>query len=259
MENYKFFKIHIFYIIGFLLFVIIGLITIQWSEITDLVNYITFALTLSSLVLSILAIVYSFISNSRFSETMGALNNVSKDVLDSTIKLNTVTDDLTRQVEEIPIHLKNVEDQTEKTHQLIESIQLIKETSVEPATTKKEELSSVESFLTSSSFYGKKLLFACSLSFSTKKNFVLTDLFESSQDYMWGYFIASTAMKLFKYTETNKVILVTDINVEITEKIRDIAFKSAENYDKDKTPEELIKFSWMRDLEIIETYFNKKN
>lgn len=258
MDNFKIFKIHIFYVIGFLLFVIIGLLTIQWSEITDLVNYITFALTLSSLVLSILAIVYSFISNSRFSETMGVLNNVSKDVLDSTIKLNTVTDDLSRQVEIIPIHLKNVEDQTEKTHQLIESIQQVKENSVESVSTKNGQLSSAKGFLISSSFNGKKLLFACSLSFSSKKNFVLNDLFDSSKDYMWGFFIATTSMNFFKYTETNKVILITDINNEIIDNIREIAYTSARNNDSKKTPEELIKFSWVKDLETIEMYFTEK-
>lgn len=261
MENFKIFKIHISYIIGFLITMIIGLITIKWNNIPNLVDYITFALTLSSLVLSLLAIIYSFVSNNKFSESIGALNNVSDEVLDSSKKLNLITDDLSIKVAEIPEHLKNVEEKAEKTHQLIESMKIEKEnTSVSTSEVEgvaKHEFS-VDKFLSVSSFNGKALLYALSLSFNQKKSFLLQDIFDSNRDYVWGYFIATSSMGLIEYTETQKVILVTNLNPIIDKRIKDIAFTAARKYDDNQKPEDLVNFSWVSKLENIELYFNNK-
>ena len=62
-------KIHIYYISGLRVFVILELITyicVNNDNATDIVSYISFASTLSSLLLSVVAIIYAIIYNLRF-------------------------------------------------------------------------------------------------------------------------------------------------------------------------------------------------
>ena len=77
----KDYKIHSFYILLILVSIIIGLVSVNWSQVPKLVEYITFALTVSSLILAILAIVYSVYSNSSISELMGEISIATKDVV----------------------------------------------------------------------------------------------------------------------------------------------------------------------------------
>ena len=53
-------KIHVTYIISILIIVIILLLTIRWGHISELVQLIGFAVTLTSLVAGLIAIIYSF-------------------------------------------------------------------------------------------------------------------------------------------------------------------------------------------------------
>jgi hypothetical protein len=262
MENFRIYKIHVSYIIGFLIIVIIGMMTVKWSNIPNLVDYITFALTLSSLILSMLAIIYSFVSNNKFSESIGALNNVSDDVLESSKKLNLITDDLSKKVEEIPIHLKNVEEKTEKTHSLLETMKFdmgnINNVEGQEPEEVTETLFSISNYLNTSSFNGKSLLYAINISYNQKKSFLLTELFPRNYEYMHGYFIASSAMGLFDYTETKDVFLITVLNDTISENIKEFAFNAAKKYDDGLKPEELEKFSWVNKLNGIDKYFNEK-
>ena len=67
------YKIHVFYILSILIAIIIILITVRWSEVPKLVDYITFALTVTSLALALLAIIYSMYSNTTLSETVSSI------------------------------------------------------------------------------------------------------------------------------------------------------------------------------------------
>ena len=58
-------KIHIYYISGLCIFIIIELVTyicVNNDNATDIVSYISFASTLSSLFLSVVAIIYAIVS-----------------------------------------------------------------------------------------------------------------------------------------------------------------------------------------------------
>ena len=185
MEKYKLYRIHFIYTIGILILSIIGLMTVKWGQIPKLVEYITFALTLTSLTLSLLAIIYSLVSNGRLSESIGSLDSVTKDVLSSSSTLSEVTKELDRKVDDIPQSLKTMEERTEKTHKLIEEIQTTNQSMVEKEYPKEEvvveeeELSNVniESFAKYTSFTGKKFLYASLLSMKTVKGFSIMDMF----------------------------------------------------------------------------------
>ena len=71
------YKIHTGYVFFILIAIIIGLVTVKWSEIPKLVDYLTFALTATSLALAVLAIVYAMYSNTSFSQTISTLDFAS--------------------------------------------------------------------------------------------------------------------------------------------------------------------------------------
>ena len=107
-------KIHVKYIIGILLAVIIALVAFQWHDIPKLVELITFALTVTSLVLAILAIAYAVYSNSTFTQNISALNQASNDLSVASKDITSVTKDLKVKVESIPTKLESVEDKVDR-------------------------------------------------------------------------------------------------------------------------------------------------
>ena len=61
-------KIHMYYISGLCIFIILELVTyicVNNDNATDIVSYISFASTISSLFLSVVAIIYAIVSNNK--------------------------------------------------------------------------------------------------------------------------------------------------------------------------------------------------
>jgi len=96
------YKIHFCYIFTILIAIIVILITVKWSQVPNLAQLITFALTLSSLILATLAITYAVYSNSSLSESISTLNNVSKDISETSNGISQAASDLAAKIETIP-------------------------------------------------------------------------------------------------------------------------------------------------------------
>jgi hypothetical protein len=216
--------------------------------------------------LSLLAIIYSLVSNEKMTSSIGSLSSITKDILSSSDKLAGVTNELDVKIESIPTSLKSMEDKTDKTHKLIEEIQNSKQqgndssakpeikTRLEPS----EDITRVKSYLTLSSFLGKQLLYACSLSKNLKKGFTLKDLFEDSSDYVYGYLIASQSMGFIRFSETKEVFIVTEINETIDSEIEKLVYEVARAYDSDKKDDKFLEIhSWVKQADKIRSYFNE--
>jgi len=92
------FRIHAFYWLGILLFVVIGLLSVQLGDNKDLVQYITFATTLTSLALAVIAIVYVFYSNFSLMHTIGSIQSVAQEASAASAELGQATNALREQV-----------------------------------------------------------------------------------------------------------------------------------------------------------------
>lgn len=115
-------RIHFTYVIAILLAIIIALITVQWGGIRDLVNYIGFALTITSLVLAVLAIIYSYFSNATFGQNISTLNAASQEMSRSASELGAATAALRDRVDVIPSALEIMGRQFEETRGAIASL-----------------------------------------------------------------------------------------------------------------------------------------
>jgi predicted PurR-regulated permease PerM len=113
------YKIHAFYIIGILLSIIVVLLTNNSSGIPNLGEKISFALTLASLILAVLAIGYAVYSNATISQTTSILNDASRNISNTATDISKAAQDLVLRVEEIPTRLDSVEGKVVETNVLL--------------------------------------------------------------------------------------------------------------------------------------------
>lgn len=74
-------KIHFFYCILLLGLAIIAIATDRWTVQPNFTAYLSNAATMTSLVLGLVAIFYSFISNNNLSQSLGNINNVAENIV----------------------------------------------------------------------------------------------------------------------------------------------------------------------------------
>ena len=82
-DKYEKIKIHFFYCILILVIAIIAIATDRWTAQKDFTAYLSNAATMTSLLLGLVAIFYSFISNDGLSKSLGNIATVSDEVKQS--------------------------------------------------------------------------------------------------------------------------------------------------------------------------------
>jgi hypothetical protein len=223
------YKIHAFYILVILGAVIVGLVTVQWSSIPRLPEMLTFALTVSSLVLALLAIIYAYLSNSSFQQTTGALSRAADDVLRSAGEVRNATDRLGTQVADIPPMLTQMGERFEQTHAMLkeysakQNANVAAAPSLPPAAQFPDSLATP--YLAISSVNGLMALLAFKLALKHRQVLDLT-LIESRigtgkvDDYMYGFLVASSASRVISYTGTGiKDVVPVQINQTVADGI----------------------------------------
>ena len=235
-DNSSLYKIHTRYIIGILVVAIIGLLTVNWAQIKELEKYITFALTISSLVLALLAIIYAFYSNSGMSQNIGLLQLTSKDVTQSAAELSNATKVLNKQLESIPSMIAQVSDKVDKSHHEVLatlSRQSLKTHAQEGKLLTAEQL---ESFFEFSSITGLLAVYAIILSQSKKRPINADVLWPTvkyaSAVYQQGFLIAVSSFGLFSHNHDNGLWTISYVHpnlqtvfsrAKIEKRIRDFA------------------------------------
>lgn len=82
-------KVHFFYVTLILTLIIVGLVTHKWTGIAEFREYLNVGATVTSLVLGILAIIYSFVSSGQQSSVLGAVQSAANTTGNSVSKLDT--------------------------------------------------------------------------------------------------------------------------------------------------------------------------
>ncbi len=230
-------RIHFSYITAFLILAIIGLITIKWGAIKELTEYITFALTLTSLVLALLAIVYSFFSNSSMTRNIANLEEASKKIQTNSDLLSSAAENLEKNLQDIPSTLKNIELKTDNTLKVFEEFSQsdlrIKKTDEEQLSGEDEPIGKL--LMEKGSIATKAVLLGLKLAFERSRQFSMEDFAEkvdiSNKSYIQGFLIALSAIGIFRYEEINLggakySWLITYLNEDIKEGIE----KSIEDF-----------------------------
>jgi len=256
-------RIHFGYVVSFLLLIIICLVTVKWGAIEELTNYITFALTITSLVLALLAIVYSFFSNSSMTRNISNLDSASKKISSNSELLNSAADKLEKTIGDIPVTLKNIESKTEITHKAFEEFTK-KEISIPKISAKDkkriDDKSLGEMVVKNGSISSWGMLLALKLAHEKNKSFNLEHFAEtvdlSSEPYLRGFLVGISALGLYQYDtfESPEDVWnwkITALNQKIIDTIEDKIAEIVEKHEK----EPHMKFV-SEGYERVRAYFN---
>jgi len=271
------YKYNFFYITAIMLVVIIALATVNWGGIKELVGYISFGLTLTSLFLALIAIIYAIISNTTFSQHLGKLGNVAQNVTDAASSLSNITNNLEEKIHELPSLIKNVEIKLDETRQDIKDEIFKKSTNVVSTDSKKEapdKLHSekfkevpdklysekfLETFLDVSSFNGLLALYTTQLAHSSKIPFDPSVAWQSSRlskDYGAGYLVACEAAGMINTVKKDNMWNVTEFDAKVNDLRKRLIdwLKMKEDENKDSWNADEKEKNW---IIPIENYFKE--
>ena len=199
-----------------------------------LVDYISFALTITSLFLALVSIIYAFYSNSTLSQNLTIMNVASNQVSETSLKLAELTTSLGVKIESIPDLIKILEVKVDKTHELMQEAY---EKGIVPPVSTDANLSdeTVSKFFMYASPMGLYGLYAAYLGYTTGKNFRLTELEKASpmlgENYTYGFLVACSSFGFFKRANYSDDIEVTGFHDNISSQIEDAITHRAEQMD----------------------------
>lgn len=201
-------KIHFSYIISILIAIIILLVSIKWGQVPNLVDLISFALTITSLVLAILAIAYAVYSNNSFSSNISKLDSASETLVKTSDKISNVAGSFLEQIESIPLLLKSIETKTDTTQMLIGELSKPQK-SINANETIDNSISNdmLQGLIYKSSNSGLSALYIIYKSYEKGKAFNLKSVCEICKlqyDYIYGFLVCVISLDLFTYKEIER-------------------------------------------------------
>ena len=266
----KIIKVHRNYIAGFLGFAIIMLLTAQYGGPDNAIfNYLSFGSTITSLVLSILAIFVTVQSSSdlykqftRIDNATDTIKNVSTQIDGTLVALKTtesnlqetaktISSQLDNIVEQIDdrfrIHMKETEDNISK--QFVASMNNTSTINEQDVIQNQEAIDNLKRyFISITSANGLLILYACTLSIKQKKMFELSNIFKGNEAYTFGFLIASISTAIVQFTNDAT-------NNQIT--CQSSLFSSSELYEaiKDRIRQQQFGVDYFERINNINTYF----
>lgn len=248
----KIIKLHRNYIISFLGLAIIMLISAKYGgPDNNIYDYLSFGSTITSLVLSILAIFITVQSSSdlykqfmRIDNATDTITNVSKQ-LDGTFarlsdteqKLIITSNQISNQIESIIYRVdEKLKERMEATeHKLAEQINSLNSQNTSKEHDNSEILNATKDYyLNSISAIGGLVIYACILSLKNKKDFILSDLLKDNEAYAYGFlistisvgFITATIDENYKVTCTNSLYSEN----ELIKKLKEFVERFGQDY-----------------------------
>ena len=266
----KIIKIHRNYIAGFLGFAIIMLLTAQYGGPNNAIfEYLSFGSTITSLVLSILAIFVTVQSSSdlykqftRIDNATDTIKNVSTQIDGTLVALKTTESNLQETAKTISSQLDNIVEQIDdrfRTHmketedniskQFVASMNNTSTINEQDVIQNQEAIDNLKRyFISITSANGLLILYACTLSIEQKKMFELSNIFKGNEAYTFGFLIASISTAIVQFTNDAT-------NNQIT--CQSSLFSSSELYEaiKDRIRQQQFGLDYFERINNINTYF----
>ena len=221
----KIIKLHRNYIAGILGFALMMLLTAKLGGVGNgIFEYLSFGSTITSLVLSILAIFVTVQSTSdlykqftKIDHATDVISNVSQQIEGTLKKIKEVDTKLTSASESISNSVNSIVDQVdgkfrkrmEQTEEMLSKYISQNSSALPTDTNSTAEYDSIGYFIEVSSFSGLLVLYACALSKKNGKPFELSKLFEKNEEYSYGFLIASNAADFINFTNDQEDRLIT--------------------------------------------------
>lgn len=250
-------KLHLLYVTGILVFIVIELVSYICLNACDssdkIISYISFASTLSSLILSVVAIIYTIVSNQKG-------NDVFIKISDKAEAINTVSDKLCAIVQSLDSKLYNFEHElraihkiTNDTKNVINGMSNVPANQILGADIDVEKV--IQPMIQAGSILGNLALLACCYSNQKNKDFELKCLFPNYERYVYGYLIAVNSMSFISVDIKDENVHVNSVNDIIMGNLK-VFFSSlsTENYDFIKNIQKIQEF-----FDISEPFFKTES
>ncbi len=238
-------KLHRNYIAGILGFAIIMLLTAKFGGPNNAIfEYLSFGSTITSLVLSILAIFVTVQSSSdlykqfaRIDNATDTINSVSEQIEGTLSEIQKVEKDLSKVSQNISSQMENIVERIDekiRTHIKASEDNLTKifnaqrnnndpvNNNIDTQTENQEQY--IQNFIQITSANGLLILYACALSKEKHKIFEISDLFQGNEAYTFGFMIASISagLVIFTHDDSNNQITVQNNYIEKEELYEEI-------------------------------------
>lgn len=199
----KHIKVHVIYIIGILVTIILGLVTIKWGNIPNLVELFSFALTISSIILAVLAIAYAVYSNTSFGKNIAVLDKASNDIGSSTKYLEEISIDLKDKFNDLPDLLKTLHQKTDSNQSILTELSKLSFEKQQVAFVKSDSITEegIKNIVNKTSINGRYALYLLKLAKDSKKEFTPSDISRNTSigmDYILGYIDSFRSLGLVK-------------------------------------------------------------
>lgn len=279
--SYEVVQVHFFYVVLILVGVLILMATRNWTKLDGFTEYLSVAATITSLVLGILAIIYSFVTSNSTNSFLGSVESSAKEMKSVGSDLQVVLS----KGQELQIHAQQ---RNEELHSLIDSLRgtvedLTKNTSsivgtVESIPGKIESLreefrarvksdgpstasvmlnaNQVQPFLKQASVLGLTAMKAMVDAKIAQRHCDFKVIFQSehsnSCEYVHGFLICASCFVLLDFTIDHRTYIAKDIEIpdSIAKQIQD-EWNARMSGGSESTKNSLIKYSKLIPLSLL--------
>lgn len=213
-------KVHMYYISGLLIFIIIELITyvcVNNNNTDQIVDYISFSSTISSLFLSVVAIIYAIVSNNQGEAQYQKIDGASDRISISVDKFSLMSESLSGSIDSILSKLDEIKVISDETRQTVsQNYQSHTGSSID----QNAVLQIIDGYINNGSYYGNLSLLACVYSNENERPFFLSEIIPTDSDYALGYIISSSSLGVINVSiDDKRCITVNTVLPIIKEKL----------------------------------------
>lgn len=233
--------IHLLYISGILTFLIIELLSYicvkSDADGKTITSYVSFAATLSSLILSIVAIIYSIVTNNKGDNVYAKIEQGVGDLRNSAGEISSITDTLYDKLSTFERYLNQIEHLSEDTNSTVKEM---KSSAAGHKFTDDGQQVSIDEVLHQmvqvGSIYGNAALLACCYAYKADKPFDINTVFKTDSEYIYGYLICASTLLFVDINIEGTTVRVKKINPNMEDYLKQFfKDKSAENIELIKT------------------------
>lgn len=203
-------KTHEGYILFILLSILIGVLTVRWSDVPKLTDYLSFALTLASLLLAVMAIGYAIYSNQGLETNLASLvssitsvKEIASSLSASSLALSTDLHSLSQTTGGIDKRITEIAESARVQDQKKQAV--IETDTTAPVSTSFD----LEQFAQRTSSNGRHVLFALAIAFLNKREMNMREYFKETGmagDYNYGFLVATSSAEI--YDGTSEIVKV---------------------------------------------------
>ncbi len=254
----KIIKVHRNYIAGFLGFAIIMLLTAQYGGPANAIfAYLSFGSTITSLVLSILAIFVTVQSSSdlykqftridnatdtinkvsiQIEKTLSGMSDSEKQLKETSQEISSQMDEIVNRIDErIKVHMEETEHHISERIASLNAQSFPKEDTKEDSSEIKEFIMNVkDGFLNATSGIGVLLIYVCCLSFEKNKEFSINDLMKNNEQYAYGFLISTISLGFIRATIDERQIVKCEkcefAKEKVVEKLQEMVPKFGQDF-----------------------------